>query len=106
MTGSKRIVAYAWLLLLTLLYPLAIKEVHHHTGEGRCQSQHSGGLEFNRYSAESCAICDFEFLQYISQEAWTMPVASVSFTKILPLSIECPTIPSGSILRLRAPPVR
>lgn len=79
--------------------------MHHHTGEKHDLNHQSTENELTSFYSDSCSICDFEFVQFIAQKAFAMPVEPVSFSKVEAVTVDIPTFSTLTLLRLRAPPV-
>ncbi len=104
MSKRKQLLIFTWIHLFVLLFPMAIKEVHFHAGESGLSHTVSDGFVLQKYASDKCAICDFEFVPFISSESVTVPAEPDYSSFVQSIVVDSPVFEAVSLQRLRAPP--
>ena len=101
--------AFGWFLLIIffgslLMKPTHILLVHHDRPDVVTRNFRHDTL--SNYAHQECAICDFEFYYFISQDQAQLPHVKIFLTKKLTeRTFTCLVCQSSHHFQLRAPPV-
>ncbi|MDP4272165.1 MAG: hypothetical protein Q8909_18885, partial [Bacteroidota bacterium] len=99
------IILIAWLQLLLLLFPTAVKFIHRHTQADVCQQEKQTGYVITGGKhASDCPICNFEFVQFVQPEEGILPEQPVYPDKRSAFHLSAVTVEAVALPSLRAPP--